>query len=378
MLALTQNYRSRPEVLDVVNYLFGGRLRRDVPAADRGRPLPGSGLRPAGRAARHGQGRVQGHRTHWRAGGGAAHRARGCRSSSSRVRPSRARSCCSSRRAPTRACTRRRCAPSGLPTFRATGRDYYRPAAGGRPARLPAAAAQPLRRRGARLRARLAVRRRLERRAGPPAPRRAEAAPVRRAGEGHPRGRLHARRAALPGVQAALRPARRAGLRRSRSSGSASRSSARTTTTSRCSRSGTAAAATRTCASSARLARSYEELRGPDVEGFVRFVEEQDAVGASELEAAAEEEGTDVDPAADDPLGEGARVQGGRRRRRRPRLRRAPAPDEILCLPDGRLRLPGRRPGDAASGARRPTTKRCAQPSARPRRPSGCASTTSR
>src|SRR5207249_11597740 len=44
----------------------------------------------------------------------------------------------------------------------------------------------------------------------------------------------------------------------------------------------------------ARLARSYEELRGPDVEGFVRFVAEQDAVGASELEAVAGEEGTDV------------------------------------------------------------------------------------
>src|SRR5579862_5596425 len=35
----------------------------------------------------------------------------------------------------------------------------------------------------------------------------------------------------------------------------------------------------------ARLARSYEELRGPDVEGFVRFVREQEAVGARELEA---------------------------------------------------------------------------------------------
>jgi ATP-dependent exoDNAse (exonuclease V) beta subunit len=41
----------------------------------------------------------------------------------------------------------------------------------------------------------------------------------------------------------------------------------------------------------ARLARSYEELRGPDVEGFVRFVRDQEAVGARELEAVAEEEG---------------------------------------------------------------------------------------
>jgi ATP-dependent helicase/nuclease subunit A len=44
----------------------------------------------------------------------------------------------------------------------------------------------------------------------------------------------------------------------------------------------------------ARLARSYEELRGPDVEGFVRFVSEQEALGARELEAVAEEEGADA------------------------------------------------------------------------------------
>src|SRR6266436_4802773 len=33
----------------------------------------------------------------------------------------------------------------------------------------------------------------------------------------------------------------------------------------------------------ARLARSYEELRGPDLEGFVRFIAEQEAVGAHQL-----------------------------------------------------------------------------------------------
>src|SRR5207302_691968 len=38
-----------------------------------------------------------------------------------------------------------------------------------------------------------------------------------------------------------------------------------------------------------RLARSYEELRGPDVEGFVRFVREQEELGARELEAVGEE-----------------------------------------------------------------------------------------
>jgi ATP-dependent helicase/nuclease subunit A len=44
----------------------------------------------------------------------------------------------------------------------------------------------------------------------------------------------------------------------------------------------------------ARLARSYESLRGPDLEGFVRFVRAQEAVGAKELEAVAIEEGADA------------------------------------------------------------------------------------
>jgi ATP-dependent helicase/nuclease subunit A len=40
-----------------------------------------------------------------------------------------------------------------------------------------------------------------------------------------------------------------------------------------------------------RLARDYEAVRGADIEGFVRFVRDQDALGARELEAVAEEEG---------------------------------------------------------------------------------------
>jgi ATP-dependent helicase/nuclease subunit A len=40
-----------------------------------------------------------------------------------------------------------------------------------------------------------------------------------------------------------------------------------------------------------RLARDYQAIRGADVEGFVRFVSEQEALGAKELEAVAEEEG---------------------------------------------------------------------------------------
>jgi len=40
-----------------------------------------------------------------------------------------------------------------------------------------------------------------------------------------------------------------------------------------------------------RLAREYEAIRGTDLAGFVRFVREQNALGAKELEAVAEEEG---------------------------------------------------------------------------------------
>jgi ATP-dependent exoDNAse (exonuclease V) beta subunit len=40
-----------------------------------------------------------------------------------------------------------------------------------------------------------------------------------------------------------------------------------------------------------RLARSYEELRGNDLEGFLRFITDQEAAGAAQLEAVSEEEG---------------------------------------------------------------------------------------
>ena len=43
-----------------------------------------------------------------------------------------------------------------------------------------------------------------------------------------------------------------------------------------------------------RLAREYEAVRGADLTGFVRFVREQGALGARELEAVAEEEGADA------------------------------------------------------------------------------------
>jgi ATP-dependent helicase/nuclease subunit A len=103
----------------------------------------------------------------------------------------------------------------------------------------------------------------------------------------------------------------------------------------------------------ARMARSYEELRGPDVQGFVRFVAEQDAVGASELEAVAEEEGTDVIRLLTIHSAKGLEFKvvvvadAGRDRAR-------PDSDEILCLPDGRL---GFRVADPETGKRLTTAE---------------------
>src|SRR5206468_7683724 len=100
----------------------------------------------------------------------------------------------------------------------------------------------------------------------------------------------------------------------------------------------------------ARLARSYEELRGPDVEGFVRFVREQEAVGAHQLEAVAEEEGADAVRLLTIHAAKGLEFKvvvvadAGRDRG-------APSADEILALADGRF---GFRVVHPTTGARRP------------------------
>jgi ATP-dependent exoDNAse (exonuclease V) beta subunit len=86
----------------------------------------------------------------------------------------------------------------------------------------------------------------------------------------------------------------------------------------------------------ARLARSYEELRGPDVEGFVRFVSEQDAAGVKELEAVAEEEGAGTVRLLTIHAAKGLEfkvvVVADAGRERMPTRG-----EEIICLPDGRF-----------------------------------------
>ena len=100
-----------------------------------------------------------------------------------------------------------------------------------------------------------------------------------------------------------------------------------------------------------RLARSYESLRGPDVEGFVKFIRDQEAVGASQLEAVSEEEGADAVWLLTIHAAKGlefkvvivadaGRDTGG-----------PPSADEIIVRPDGRF---GFRVVDPKSGKKRP------------------------
>ena len=98
-----------------------------------------------------------------------------------------------------------------------------------------------------------------------------------------------------------------------------------------------------------RLARSYEELRGPDIEGFVRFLAEQESIGVREGDAVAEEEGGDAVRLLTIHAAKGLEFKvvvvadAGRSLERASR-------EEVLCLPDGRV---GLRVADPRTGKRR-------------------------
>ncbi|MBM3677404.1 MAG: hypothetical protein FJW96_05900 [Actinobacteria bacterium] len=99
----------------------------------------------------------------------------------------------------------------------------------------------------------------------------------------------------------------------------------------------------------ARLARSYEALRGRDIEGFVRFVRDQEALGSKELEAMAEEEGAEAVRLLTIHAAKGLEFKvvvvadAGRD------TGAVSDPDEIVALADGRF---GFRAVDPASGDR--------------------------
>ena len=100
----------------------------------------------------------------------------------------------------------------------------------------------------------------------------------------------------------------------------------------------------------ARMARSFEELRGPDIEGFVRFVTDLGAAGASAQEAPAEEEGSDSVRLLTIHAAKGLEfkvVVVADAGRGSPNT----FSDEILCLADGRF---GFRVADPGGGKRRP------------------------
>ena len=116
-----------------------------------------------------------------------------------------------------------------------------------------------------------------------------------------------------------------------------------------------------------RLARTYEEVRGRDLEGFVGFLRDQESLGAAQLEAVSEEEGADAVRLLTIHAAKGLEFKvvvvadAGRD------LGGPPPADEILALSDGRF---GFKVVHPTSGERRGSsgTTRCSTPAGRPAR----------
>jgi ATP-dependent exoDNAse (exonuclease V) beta subunit len=100
-----------------------------------------------------------------------------------------------------------------------------------------------------------------------------------------------------------------------------------------------------------RLARTYEEVRGRDLEGFLGFIRDQEALGAAQLEAVSEEEGADAVRLLTIHAAKGLEFKvvvvadAGRD------LGGAAPADEIVALSDGRL---GFKVVHPTSGERKP------------------------
>ena len=350
VLALTQNYRSRPEVLAAVNHLFSSEFGDEFQPLEAAGRFPDPVFGAPVELLVTDKSTLRRHADSLAARRGAAHR--GARAAARRLGrgDAPARSSSSSPPAPTPSTTRKSCARRACRTYRATGRGYF-----GQQQVVDL----------------LAYLRLLHNRyddealvtvlASPfvglsndalvllrsAATRRPLFQPFER---GLPADLSERGPPPLPRLPPALRAARRRRRRGSRSSSSASGSWPTTTTTSPCSPRWDGRRRYANMRKLARLARSYEELRGRDIEGFVRFVREQEAVGARELEAVAEEEDGDAVRLLTIHSAKGLEFKvvivadAGRDRN-------APSPDEILCLPDGRF---GFRVADPATGSRRP------------------------
>ena len=355
LLPLTRNYRSRPEVLAAVNELFGSHFGDEFQELARRGGVPRSGLRPSGGAARHRQGGLPGHRRPLAPRGGAL--GRGARARARRRRHRNA----GRDRAPVRGrdgcgVVRGRAAPRRAADVPCDRQGVLRPAAGGRPARLPPPAAEPVRRPRAADRARVAVRRALERRACAAAAGSLEAAPVRRAGADAATWFVGARRAAAARVPPAVRTAgdgaaaavTRAAVRargqRARLRPCRARAVGRPPPL----REHAQARAARTLLRGAAWARRRGLRRLRRGAGGRRRARARGGRGGG---------GSRRGAAADHPRGEGPRVQGRDRRRRGPRQGAAVGRRDPRALRRP-LRLPRRRPGRRRNGAARSTTRR--------------------